>query len=493
MFKIIKHNIVIILILITAAGLLSININKKFIGIHDWNGVWYGTIAKNNLKLGLLHTKLGSVKGTGDTQLSAGSYFTHYPVLFPLILTAGYYLMGVSEASLRITVSAFSLLSVLFIYLITKRIFDKKTAIYSAIFTIITPLFIYYGKMPVHEPVLLCLVLGTVYFYIKWFDSQKNKDFLGMSVFLVISLLITWPAYFVPFLLLCHYYLFHKQKKHLKLLLLLILIEISAFLLHLLHVYILTGSFFGGGLIEIFLSRISSDSTTQLYSLNITKYLTTEIRYFSLYFTRILLFFSGVWFFTQIYYILRFKKISYKNSIIWLFMIFGSLYLVIFKEASFLHDYLIYYLLPFFVISSAIIFIKLINFITNKYLKYIVIVLAIVIIGSDKYSYLVALIKSNQSEKAYTIGNFINNNASANDKVFIASNVYRQFYGPFITYYSNYSIINYAESLDLTTAKKYNLIVRIKSHDALDPNSKIILATNFKPNEDDNFIYYFPQ
>ena len=118
MFKIIKHNIVIILILITAAGLLSININKKFIGIHDWNGVWYGTIAKNNLKLGLLHTKLGSVKGTGDTQLSAGSYFTHYPVLFPLILTAGYYLMGVSEASLRITVSAFSLLSVLFIYLI---------------------------------------------------------------------------------------------------------------------------------------------------------------------------------------------------------------------------------------------------------------------------------------------------------------------------------------------------------------------------------------
>ena len=174
-------------------------------------------------------------------------------------------------------------------------------------------------------------------------------------------------------------------------------------------------------------------------------------------------------------------------------MIFGSLYLVIFKEASFLHDYLIYYLLPFFVISSAIIFIKLINFITNKYLKYIVIVLAIVIIGSDKYSYLVALIKSNQSEKAYTIGNFINNNASANDKVFIASNVYRQFYGPFITYYSNYSIINYAESLDLTTAKKYNLIVRIKSHDALDPNSKIILATNFKPNEDDNFIYYFPQ
>ncbi len=480
---------ILIFILIGALFLLSQKVDKKFIGHHDWNGVWYGDIARNLLRYKIDVTKLGSIKNCDLAIPDQFRYFTHYPPLFPVILAINIHLFGDNETSLRMAIIPFSLLLIFLTYLIGKKIFNPQIGLTAAALTIIIPIYIYFGKMSVHEPVILPLILIGVYYYLKWFLSQKRSDFIGIIVGLGLAMLVTWPAYYVPAILFLHYLLFHPKKNKWRSLTYLLLMPFILFGLHILHTKLITGSFLGGGLQQIFLSRISSTATSRLYDLSFFSFILREARFFIIYYTGALIGLVVLWSICEITNIVKQRKLSDTLGKMSVLFFLGFIYPAFFREAAFLHDYLIYYFLPFITISGAAGLYLILNRIKPSWLKLVILFLALAFVFFERNSYVEALQRSNNSEKGYQLGDFISKISQSGDLIFVGSSYYGQFYAPYVCYYSGREV-HYNDLLSPEKASFYKIIIRPKAHDALDATHKIYLDKNYIRQEDENYIWY---
>ena len=77
--------------------LLSINSNKPYSGVHDWNGARNGNIARNYLRYGLLETKLGQIENSGQVSSKDFKYYTHFPPTLTLLIAGSFKIFGVTE------------------------------------------------------------------------------------------------------------------------------------------------------------------------------------------------------------------------------------------------------------------------------------------------------------------------------------------------------------------------------------------------------------
>ena len=108
--KTLKDNIFILLILILATVLLSININKPFIGHHDWNGAFWGVQARYYLSF------FGSLLSIQNNVSFGGIFFSHYTPLLPALFSISVAIFGERELSLRLVPLIFSVVMVFIIY-----------------------------------------------------------------------------------------------------------------------------------------------------------------------------------------------------------------------------------------------------------------------------------------------------------------------------------------------------------------------------------------
>src|SRR3990167_9954716 len=97
LLKKLKENFFVITILVLAAALLSVNLDKPFIGHHDWNGAWYSNFARNFMRYGLWQTKFGQVMNYDLISPNEFQYFTHYPPLLPIFMYISFKIFGVHE------------------------------------------------------------------------------------------------------------------------------------------------------------------------------------------------------------------------------------------------------------------------------------------------------------------------------------------------------------------------------------------------------------
>ena len=263
-------------------------------------------------------------------------------------------------------------------------------------------MFIYFGKMPVHEIPLMFFVLGTFYFYL-------TNRFRPMAAFIILAILTTWPGYFLIPAITIHSLITRKFNK--KLLILWIFAPLL-FLLHLLHNYSVTGDLFGGGLREIFLLRISGVS--------LVPYITTLARWsWTYYFLLIPLSLVGL-----------FK--SKRKDISLIFLVYAICYPIIFRDASFRHDYLLIYFWPFLALSSALV-------IKKYFLAFFVIAVIVVF----RWNFIMALENSDIYKESVRFGQYINANSSPKEKIqAITADPSVPWDGWFIGYYADRSIVN---------------------------------------------------
>src|SRR3989344_1806206 len=77
------------------------NLDKPFVGIHDWNGARYGNIARNYLRYGFFTTKFSQVENSGEVVPFEFQYYTHYPPLLPILISLSYYIFDIGEWQTR--------------------------------------------------------------------------------------------------------------------------------------------------------------------------------------------------------------------------------------------------------------------------------------------------------------------------------------------------------------------------------------------------------
>lgn len=188
------------LILGLALVVLTYNINKPFIGHHDWNGAFWGSVARNYLGELQRLTRPTHMQTLDHLHSNHVVYYSDYTPVMPLLFTLSALVFGLSEFSLRLVTVCFSLLLLFFIYKIGSYLYNRQVGLAASVFALLTPMFIYFGKLPDHEPIVTALITGAFYFYIS--ESRTSPRRGWFLVFLAAALAESWSAYFmIPFLL----------------------------------------------------------------------------------------------------------------------------------------------------------------------------------------------------------------------------------------------------------------------------------------------------
>lgn len=309
-------------------------INRPFFGHHDFNSVFYGQIAKNYLRYGLIQTKGAQVFSEGSIAQDDWQIHTHHPATYPIILSLAFYFFGIHEWVARLVSTIASIIAVIFL----AKAFSNKLAVLPLLFT---PLFLYYGRFPVFEPVILASIAVTLFTY-----SKKNYRIFFLSAF--IGILIDWPGYWpVIWILIFEMLSRNRDWKIIKASLASIIL--GTFLI-LLHQFIITGTFLKS-LFEIGDYRLSLNG--QPYS----NYLWVKVlidRAKALLGLPLLIS-------SMLGFIISIKeKINLKLAL--LTLLIAVSHVLVFRNITWYHDYMLYYSIPFVVLTTSI----FINYLAKK-------------------------------------------------------------------------------------------------------------------------------
>lgn len=474
-----------IAIVVFAAFLLSIAVNKPFIGHHDWNGARFAGIARNYLAYGYLTTKLGQVVNSGPVSPNRFVYYINHPPLLPLLLSFSFLIFGEFEWSARLVPILFSIGCILLIFLIVRKLWDRTVALYSSFLMVFLPMFAYFGRMVNHEPLTLFFVLLILYGYLLWLDGYERKYFVVMMGGLVAGFLTDWPAAYIVPVLLVHYFASVKGRN--KLILVLPAIPAILFVLFLWHSDLLKGSAASGDLFKALLFRLNLSGTEE-YRFTIFQFIKLEAKRIRDLFTPLVGVLSVAW---LIRYLVKKEKLRDAcNFLVFLLFIFGSIHVLIFPNGAWIHDYWLFYLMPAFAISAALTLDYLAKSITiEKKTILIGIIMAVFIIEAIpliRFLYHVDL-----DPERYKLGMVIKSNSRPNENVMTSID----YFGPHVEYYSGRNIkwdverISDFLKIKQVLGEKYSLFVTKK--DKTNRELYNYLMQNYKYSDKNNYRLFY--
>lgn len=319
-----KKYLPILLLVAVSLSVLLIGINKPFSGHHDWNNLYFSTIARNYIHYGPIQLGLGQL--IGNNLPTSHEFYTHHPQLFPLILAVFIGVLGTGVWVIRLAPIIFSCGSVAVFYLVLRKFFSWQASLLAVLFLIFTPMFLYFGKMADHEAFTLFFIILTIYFYL-------NNNFKLTLLALFLGQWTGWPAYYLAGFL----FLWSKKPAFL-------LLSIINFTLFLLNINYLTGSIFGGGLSDVFLFRMGFINNLPGVHEEYTnlQLLTQELRLIYHFFGPPQVILGLMAFIVSL-------KYRAKYLLPWLvFLGIAVAHVVLFRTGAWRHDYWLYYFLPFF-------------------------------------------------------------------------------------------------------------------------------------------------
>jgi 4-amino-4-deoxy-L-arabinose transferase-like glycosyltransferase len=394
------NRLAVIGIILLASFLFSININKPFIGQHDWNGVVYGQQAKNFLRFGYLPLKLGATLATADILPEERKYLVHYTPVLSVLISLSYRSFGISEWSTRLISVVASLTSLLLVMLLGRELISFRAGIMAGILMVMTPMFIYYGKNPVHEVVLLPFALLSFYSYQRFLATDMNKWWKILLFSLIGAMLVGWPGYYAAGLIFLHGILFRQSGKIR--FLQLPLIATTLLIIFFFHSIILSPQV-AGDLQNIFFARLGGSSV------GLIDFLTKELRYSINLFTAALMLLSSVWLVSR----------SKNKSIILSLGLFGLAHVLIFRQAGYYHEYLLFPFLPFVALASAGTIENLLKIFYGLKIKILITGLILIFVAKERLAYLQALLKSEYVKDIYEEAVEYGKIVKADPKVFV--------------------------------------------------------------------------
>lgn len=391
--------LVVSVIAVFALVLLGYHVGKPFFGAHDFNNAIYGNMARNIVRYGVVATKLGQPLNSGPVVGNGFSFHTHHPPLLIYSLALFYSIIGISELSTRLVPIFYSTGTLIALYIFLKNRFSRRVAVSACFLALPTPLFIYYGKNAVQEILVVFFFVVAMHRYFLYL-AQKSKTALGWLVIsILLGLISGWAGYFSVVALIFLHIVY--QRKIDPLVVILLVLPLLTFALHLFHNALLTGSAFGGGFSDVFSLRSSG--------VNLSDYAKREWGYFSVLFTRPLLLLSLIGLISS----LRSKK----WPLVFSFMLFGVLYILLFKTGGIRHDYLIYPLLPFVVMTAALGVQTLFG--RSKYLFALAACLLVISIALSSYRYTEAILVGDRYRESVAIGKYLQTHTNPRDKTLV--------------------------------------------------------------------------
>ena len=173
--------------------------------------------ALNYLRYGYINTKLGLVTNFGDVEPEGGFQYRvdHGPVT-AILISLAYQAFGVSEWSARLVPALLSIGTSVITCLLALRLTGSRwTALAALGFVALSPVQVYYARLPVPHNVAVFFCILAFYAYYGWFKSERPLYLVGFFAALAVGAYTDWIAYFVPPAVLAHYLVFYTDRRNL--------------------------------------------------------------------------------------------------------------------------------------------------------------------------------------------------------------------------------------------------------------------------------------
>ena len=179
-----ERNVLIALMLL---GLLSklFNLTSPLLDYHSWRQTDTAGIARNlyNNGFNIFYPQI-------DWGGAGPGYVESEFQLVPFIISIFYKIFGVHEYVARLVIIAFSVGSIYLLYKMVRMYYSRRAAIFSAIFFIISPYELYFGRTVMPESAMIFLSIGSLYFFDKWTKQENRNTFILAIICTTLAFLV---------------------------------------------------------------------------------------------------------------------------------------------------------------------------------------------------------------------------------------------------------------------------------------------------------------
>lgn len=205
-----KELLVLALLLIVGFTVRLYRFNGPIADWHSWRQADTSAVSRNFVKYGfdLLHPRMdniSNVQTNGAFENPKGYFFTEFPI-YNAMQAGLYVLFGhftIEEWGRLVTIVS-SLISMMFLYLLSKKYANKTVGFFAVLFYALLPFSIYYSRTVLPQSSMTASLLAGVYFFDKALFDEKRKPLFGIlsALFTALALLFSpyTVFYFPPFL-----------------------------------------------------------------------------------------------------------------------------------------------------------------------------------------------------------------------------------------------------------------------------------------------------
>lgn len=149
-----------VIVLLAGWGLLTFRIGGAWVGHQDANGAWISSAIRNYERYGFASLGGMIVLNNDSAEPDSYNYYASHPPLPVWLPSMPVLLVGYHEAVMRFVFAACTLLSAAALFAFVRVLLGQTQALWSMAFYLFTPMTAYFGRMPDHEaPALLFLML----------------------------------------------------------------------------------------------------------------------------------------------------------------------------------------------------------------------------------------------------------------------------------------------------------------------------------------------
>lgn len=201
-FKLVKNQYFWLAVLLILAFLVRLyKIDSPIADWHSWRQADTAAVTRNFIKEGFnpFYPKFDDMSGVSEKpMINSGRFrFVEFPV-YNIFVYPIYLIFGVEDIFHRLVSVLFSLGSIVFVFLISKRSLDKFSSFISATIYAFLPFNVFFSRTTLPEPTFLFFALGMVYFLDRaiW-ERRVRWLILGLSFTSLAFLMKPWAIFFI--------------------------------------------------------------------------------------------------------------------------------------------------------------------------------------------------------------------------------------------------------------------------------------------------------
>ena len=346
-----------IVLLLIAWALLIFRIGTPFYGVQDAPRVWIAAAVRNYDLYGLENTGLMMIRNTTPTTPENFNYYSHHPPMMVWLPAFTTLPIGFNEIGIRFGFISVTLISVAALFVLARRLYDMRVARWATFFYLIVPMTAYLGRVPGQSQLslMVSLLFGAV--LVNWLRKPNPARFALLIALGVLAVWTAWAAVFmVAFLGVAAFWRGNgRQKRAIVMLACVMLVALIGLLLF----YQVQWPDSIDSILEAFVWRTSSASLTE------DSESFTAIAFVGRMFLHLISLITPGVTLLALWGILPLRK---RDNLILLALFAGGLaYQLVFRNASYIHDYYKGFMLPAMAISAGAAFVYVRK--TNHYTR----------------------------------------------------------------------------------------------------------------------------